>query len=175
MLACAQAHLGTRRCMHLRRCHRLYATTSASLPLKGVGVSGEFNHKAQAVADLKPRWVHNWWIYPGYALPDGTQFVPMVFGGAQVNDGDLKAATDAGKGSGCMMGFNEPDGHTKDQAGLTAAEAAQLWPQIHKAAHSAGLRLGSPAMGGDATQEGCWLDVFLQERHKEVDFICVHR
>lgn len=30
-------------------------------------------------------------------------------------------------------------------------------------------------MGGDATQEGCWLDEFLKQMHEQVDFICVHR
>ena len=140
-----------------------------------MGVSHEFTLRAQAVADLKPGWVHNWWTYPGFALPEDTQFVPMIFGETQVNENDLEAAIGAGKSSGCIMGFNEPDGYTADQSGLTAMHAAQLWPHIYDAAQSANLRLGSPAMGGDATQEGCWLDEFLQKTHKQVDFICVHR
>ena len=111
-------------------------------------------------------------MYPGFALPENTQFVPMIFGGMQVNREDPEAAIRAGQSSGCIMGFNEPDGHTADQSGLAAMHAVQLWPQIHDAAQSARLRLESPAMGGDAAKENCWLDEYRQKT--QVNFICVH-
>ena len=42
-----------------------------------------------------------------------------------------------------LLGMNEP-GH-QQQSNLEPAEAAALWPQMEKVAHSMGLRLGTPS------------------------------
>ena len=42
-----------------------------------------------------------------------------------------------------LLGMNEP-GH-QQQSNLEPAEAAALWPQMEKVAHSMGLKLGTPS------------------------------
>jgi hypothetical protein len=65
------------------------------------------------------------------------------------------------------LGFNEPDGVA--QSNLTPQQAFNLWPKLEGLAS----RLGSPAIAGNASKPGSWLETFCNFNPK-FDFVCVH-
>ena len=85
-------------------------------------------------------WWYNW-------APDGSpdalahsiEFVPMQWGRWGIEDLSKTINPDARH----LLGMNEP-GH-QQQSNMEPAEAAALWPQMEKIAHSMGLRLGTPS------------------------------
>jgi hypothetical protein len=73
--------------------------------------------------------------------------------------------------SGVLLGFNEPD--NTDQANMTVDQAISLWPKLM----NSGLRLGSPAMAGNASTSSSWLGQFMAKANGlgyRVDFIAIH-
>jgi hypothetical protein len=121
-------------------------------------------------------WVYTWGVdfRKRGDLPDGVQFVPMIWGRGGVKwlkQGGVDSLIERRKSGEIseLLGFNEPD-HPR-QSHMTVEEAIDDWPWLMKT----GLRLGSPAVAGN---RGDWLDRFMAEiakRHWRVDFICVHR
>ena len=122
-----------------------------------------------ALADVGAAWYYNWASGPEeLSTPDGTEFVPMIWGKDFVTDEELDRATREGTH---LLGFNEPD--LPEQADLTVEEALDLWPRLE----STGLRLGAPAVAYGGDTPGGWLDRFMagaEERGLRVDFIPVH-
>jgi hypothetical protein len=66
-----------------------------------------------------------------------------------------------------LLGFNEPD--RPDQSNLTPQQAFSLWPKLE----GLGSRLGGPAIAGNASKAGSWLETFSNFNPK-FDFVCVH-
>lgn len=123
----------------------------------------------EALGDAGASWFYDWSAdEQGIAPPQGTEFVPTIWGADSVNQQEL----DAAKGSGStLLSFNEPD--MAGQADMSVEQALDLWPQLQET----GLRLGAPAVATGADREDGWLDRFMQgaaERGYRVDFIPLH-
>jgi hypothetical protein len=72
--------------------------------------------------------------------------------------------------SSAVLGFNEPDVGDKS---LSVEEALRLWEKLQPLSG----RLGSPATAANPTDEGSWLQQFMEgckERGLRVDFIALH-
>jgi RNA polymerase sigma factor (sigma-70 family) len=148
-------------------------TTKAALPpavkspKKGISTNGKVTFNQAAVKDMKAGWYYNWSPSPSFGATSGVEFVPMVWGTANV-DADVAKAKANGK---VLLGFNEPD--LKEQSNMSPEQVLDLWPKLQ----ASGLRLGSPsvAYGGDTA--GGWLDRFMagaKQRGYRVDFIALH-
>ena len=139
-----------------------------SAPKKGVAV-WDFPATAQGLRAVGASWYYNWSPDDDrMPAPSGVEFVPMVWGAANVTDGTLAKVAREGD---TLLGFNEPD--LAGQADMTPAEALALWPRLA----GTGLRLGSPAVAWGGADSGGWLDQFMRgarERGLRVDFVALH-
>ncbi|WP_241825483.1 glycosyl hydrolase [Micromonospora sp. CB01531] len=135
---------------------------------KGVGV-WTFNGVSQALASSKASWYYTWGVgHPGIITPEGTEFVPMIWGADSVTPSNLQQAKKNGR---CLLAFNEPD--MGGQANMSVEQALDLWPQLE----ATGLPLGSPAVAWGGDRPGEWLDRFMagaKKRDYRVDFIALH-
>ncbi|WP_134325322.1 glycosyl hydrolase [Cumulibacter soli] len=121
------------------------------------------------LADTGAAWYYTWashhdWI----TTPPDCEFVPMIWGPANVTASDLQQAAANGT---TLLGFNEPD--RSDQANMTPASALAAWPQLE----ATGLRLGAPGCASDGHVPGGWLDTFMSgaaSAGRRVDFIPLH-
>jgi hypothetical protein len=116
------------------------------------------HHSDADLIALQPAvaWWYNWAYEPdselsgGFYESLGVEYVPMIWGG----NIDVDTAT-AGIPSGAtaLLGFNEPN--FVEQANLSAADAAGLWPMVEQIADARGLTLVSPAVNfcGGACQD----------------------
>lgn len=113
-----------------------------------------------SVADMRAlragvSWWYNWAFEPDTGVRDaytslGVEYVPMVWG-AKTDIGQAAARIPAGIKA--MLGFNEPN--FREQANLSAKEAAARWPAVQAVADAKGATLVSPAVNycGGACQE----------------------
>ena len=134
---------------------------------KGVGAWG-FDGASQALAESGASWYYTWSASPGISGPSGVQFVPMIWGAADVSAGTLSQVKQEGDD---LLGFNEPD--MTSQSNMTPAQALSLWPQLM----ATGMQLGSPAVADDGATPGGWLDQFMSgaaARGYRVNFITLH-
>lgn len=135
---------------------------------KGVSVT-PVDGASQALADVGAGWYYDWSTTPGAVTgPAGTEFVPMIWGAADVNATALAQAAQQGTE---LLGFNEPD--LAGQAAMSPDQALDLWPQLE----ATGLRLGAPAVAYGGDTPGGWLDQFMSgaaARGYRVDFIPLH-
>jgi hypothetical protein len=107
------------------------------------------------ISSLNPNWYYTWGTTAMRGL-DGIPFTPMCWGS--------KTVSKLGTPVPVLLGFNEPD--RPDQSNLTYTQAMTLWPSLQGVA----TRLGSPAIAGNASKDGSWLDNF----DAPFDFVCVH-
>ena len=135
---------------------------------KGVG-TWEFGGIKGALDDVGAGWYYNWApnnnSMPG---PADVEFVPMIWGKANVTDGTLAEAKREGK---VILGFNEPD--MGGQANMSVEDALAAWPKLQ----ATGRRLGSPAVAYGGDTAGGWLDRFMKgakDKNLRVDFITLH-
>jgi len=143
------------------------AAPAATTAKKGVG-AWAFSGATQALAESGASWYYTWSATPGVAEPAGVQFVPMVWGSANVTASTLSQVKHEGP---VLLGFNEPD--MSSQSNLTPAQALSLWPQLM----ATGLQLGSPAVAANGATPGSWLDQFMSgaaARGYRVNFITLH-
>lgn len=122
-------------------------------------------------------WHYNWspqengniTSYPLIA----SRFIPMIWG-----ENTLENANIVLPNANYLLTFNEPN--FNEQANLTAAQAAALWPSIEKLATQQNMKIISPAVnycGTDCneTDPYTWLDnFFAQCANCRVDAIAVH-
>lgn len=135
---------------------------------KGVSLWSSFGGSSRALADVRASWFYNWSPQRGSVSAPGAEFVPMIWGSANVNASTLATAKAQGR---VLLGFNEPDFFS--QSNVTVAQALDLWPQLM----ATGMRLGSPAPAFGADRAGGWLDQFMsgaKARGYRVDFIALH-
>jgi RNA polymerase sigma factor (sigma-70 family) len=135
---------------------------------KGVSV-WKFTGLKAALGDVGAGWYYNWAAnnneVPG---PSGVEFVPMIWGKANVTDSTLAQAKSEGK---VLLGFNEPD--MGGQANMSVDDALAAWPRLE----ATGMRLGSPAVAYGGDTAGGWLDRFMtgaEQKGLRVDFITLH-
>jgi hypothetical protein len=127
-----------------------------------------------ALKALGPSWYYNYESRPhvsdGGGGP-GPEFVPMIYNAADATSANVAAAVRSGANH--LLTFNEPD--QASQANMTVAEALALWPTILEA-RTAGMLIGSPAMGGDGPVGDAWLADFWAglAPADRPDFICLH-
>jgi RNA polymerase sigma factor (sigma-70 family) len=148
------------------------ATPSSAPPAvasakKGVG-AWAFSGATQALGESGASWYYTWSATPGVSAPSGVQFVPMIWGSADVTAGTLSQAKQEGS---YLLGFNEPD--MASQSNMTPAQALSLWPQLM----ATGMQLGSPAVADGGATPGGWLDQFMsgaKTRGYRVNFITLH-
>jgi hypothetical protein len=121
------------------------------------------------------------WTAGAQTVAEGLEFVPMVWG-----DGfdDQEVLGGLRPDAGFLLGFNEPNFF--EQANLSAAQAAALWPRLEAIADQRGLALVSPAVnfcGDDQAGTGpCHdtnpvdylADFFAQCSGCRVDYVAVH-
>jgi hypothetical protein len=144
------------------------AITAAADVKKGVG-AWAFDGVSQALADSGASWYYTWSpSHPDVSTPSGVQFVPMIWGSADVNS---TALSQAGQYGNVLLGFNEPD--NANQSNLSVSTALGLWPRLM----ATGLTLGSPAVTTGGAAPGGWLDQFMKgasARRYRVNFIALH-
>ncbi|YCM44694.1 glycosyl hydrolase [Verrucomicrobiaceae bacterium 227] len=113
------------------------------------------------------------WHYTWSPGGRGAQFVPMVKGKNQINNGAFRKVTQI-KNLPYLLGFNEPE--RAKQGNLSVKDAVKHWRKLQEIAEAKNSRLGSPAPSSD--QGGMrWLEAFMKEAKRErlkVDFIAVH-
>ncbi|MGE0326069.1 MAG: glycoside hydrolase family protein [Polyangiaceae bacterium] len=125
-------------------------------------------------------WWYNWAFEPDEGVRStyasiGLEYVPMVWGaGVSTSEVQSKAPSD----SHTLLGFNEPN--FGEQANLSAAQAAALWPGVQAVADARGFKLLSPAVNFCAgncqeTDPFKYLDDFFSAcTNCRVDAIAVH-
>jgi RNA polymerase sigma factor (sigma-70 family) len=141
---------------------------TATSAKKGVSV-WKFTGLKAALGDVGAGWYYNWASnnndVPG---PSGVEFVPMIWGKANVTSSTLAQAKSEGK---VLLGFNEPD--QGGQANLSVDDALAAWPKLQ----ATGMRLGSPSVSYGGDTAGGWLDRFMtgaKQKDLRVDFITLH-
>jgi hypothetical protein len=143
------------------------APPAATTAKKGVGAWG-FNGASQALAESGASWYYTWSATPGVSSVPRVQFVPMIWGAADVTASTLGQVKQEGDD---LLGFNEPD--MSSQSNMTPAQALSLWPRLI----ATGMQLGSPAVAADGATPGGWLDQFMfgaAARGYRVNFITLH-
>jgi hypothetical protein len=143
------------------------AAAAATTAKKGVG-AWAFSGATEALAESGASWYYTWSPTPGVAGPGRVQFVPMIWGSANVTASTLNQVKQEGP---ALLGFNEPD--MSSQSNMTPAQALSLWPQLM----ATGMQLGSPAVADNAATPGSWLDQFMSgaaARGYRVNFITLH-
>jgi hypothetical protein len=145
------------------------------------GTGGPFTCKRGIAANVAPgpafypavRWWYNWSLSRSGGNT-GIEFVPMIWGGATVND-------TIPSGSRFLLGFNEPN--FKQQSNLTALAAATAWPALTANAGRAGvpivvgpgLNFCGPATDCNGTDPYQYLKDFTAAcTNCQVDHIAVH-
>ncbi len=143
------------------------AVPAATTAKKGIG-AWAFTGATRALAESGASWYYTWSPTPGVAGPPGVQFVPMIWGSANVTASTLSQVKQEGP---VLLGFNEPD--MGSQSNLTPAQALSLWPQLM----ATGMQLGSPAVAANGATPGSWLDQFMSgaaAHGYRVNFITLH-
>jgi hypothetical protein len=125
---------------------------------KGAVLSSTDPKITTKIRSLNPNWYYTWGTTAILGLED-IPFTPMCWGSNSISKFSTPVPT--------LLGFNEPDGSA--QSNLTPQQALDLWPKLE------GLcdRLGSPAIAGNASKAGSWLETFANSNPK-FDFVCVH-
>jgi putative glycosyl hydrolase len=135
---------------------------------KGVSANG-VDGAGAALGNVGASWFYTWATNPqGIAAPQGTEFVPMIWGADSVTP---EALAEAQSNGSTLLAFNEPD--MAGQANLSVEQALDLWPRLEET----GMRLGAPAVAFGGDQPGGWLDRFMvgaAERGYRVDFVPLH-
>lgn len=136
---------------------------------KGLGISPKRDGWDKRLADLRCKWFYTWTADMEAAVPQGMEYIPMVFGRWGIAEPAAKAAAFARKsGVREILGFNEPD--AEKQGNLSVEKALDAWPLLMET----GLRLGSPAC---VHPDNDWMKKFMagvEERKLRIDFICMH-
>ena len=147
------------------------AEPASPSPKKGVGlVVGPTNGWQKKLTALNCRWFYSWWFETPANIPDGVEFVPMLWGPGPRTISAYRQLTEehrAGRHQ-VLLGYNEPD--VLEEANLSVGKALEVWPKLL----GTGIRLGSP---GVAHPERRWLAEFMRgaaERNYRVDFIAMH-
>jgi len=136
---------------------------------RGLGISTKNPGWVQRLTDLRCKWFYTWNHMIPEGLPQGVEFIPMIYrygGNAQVIADAAASAKKAGITE--LLGFNEPD--VKKQGNMTMQETLDAWPLLMET----GMRLGSP---GCVHPDKEWMVEFMagvKERKLRVDFVCVH-
>ncbi len=138
-------------------------------PKRGLGITTKPGSQwREKVQQSGARWFYSWGPKAPESIPDGVEFVPMIWGRTGVEMDSKIPDIVKQQGSKALLGFNEPD--NTEQSDLTVEKALELWPSLMKI----GLPLGSP---GCVHSDKEWMQAFMKgvaEKNLRVDFITVH-
>lgn len=106
-------------------------------------------------------WAYNWAASPGGTLPDGVEYVPMLWGAKSI--GDFVASIEnvlLRGGSKYILGFNEPD--ASNQAAMSVSDAVTTFKQFITP-YAGRATLVSPSVTNSQDQGSglSWLREFL--------------
>ncbi|KXS15540.1 glycoside hydrolase family 128 protein [Gonapodya prolifera JEL478] len=136
------------------------ALPAGTTPVGKKGLSFNNPDCAKAVAQGSS-WAYNW-AQGTVALPNGIQFVPMLWS----NGADLTKTWPPTTKSAYYLGFNEPD-LCVDGAGascIPVASAVAAWKQYMEPLAGPGVTLVSPAVTNGGPPIGqAWLDQFIEQ------------
>lgn len=138
-------------------------------PKRGIAAAMYLKTAPEKLTGAGATWSYNW----TYRVPPSTgslETVPMIRSAKSISDAAIRTLTEGRKAGHYryLLGFNEPD--SVNQANLTPAQAARLWPRLQ----ATGLILGSPV---PAVPNNGWLRTFMRiakQRNLRVDFIALH-
>jgi Glycosyl hydrolase catalytic core len=106
-------------------------------------------------------WAYNWNYAVDGTLPDGVEFVPMMWGTGDEDVWTTNVETALANGATAILGFNEPD--DSGQANLTPAEAAAAYKE-YITPYKDQAELVAPAVTNGAAPMGLtWLEEYLEE------------
>jgi len=128
-------------------CFNSFALPETDIPNVATGVSWCYNWSSSAMSETTIDLLKS----------NNIAWYPMCWNGSY-NESVISSS-----GAEYLMGFNEPN--LTDQANMTPAQAAELWPAVVKLAKSNGMKVVSPALNY-GTLSGyndpiVWLDEFL--------------
>ncbi len=138
---------------------------------KGLGIStGRHADWGERLEMLNVAWFYNWTSREPNDVPEGIEFVPMIFGreGHTQRQVDRIRREKETRGYRYVLGHNEPD--SPRQANRTVEEVLDDWPTLMEI----DLPLVSP---GAIHPDREWMTSFMSgvdERGLRVDFIAVH-
>lgn len=139
---------------------------------KGLGFYNEENGASNSLSyaqNMGLSWYYNWGEQPfdeeGAANSD-LEFVPMIYNDATDIASRLDSLKDAGYDK--VLSFNEPD-YVKE-ANMDYDRAASY----NEIFYNSGLKVGSPAISGNAVEEDNWLEKYWNELETKDDFIAIH-
>jgi hypothetical protein len=149
--------------------HAMASTKKSGSPKKGLGIATKNPGWADRLRDLQCEWFYTWNSIIPEGKPEGSDFVPMIWGRPYQPEKVAQAAK-AAKEAGIreLLGFNEPD--KVNQSNMSVEKALELWPLLEET----GMRLGSP---GCVHPDREWMEEFMKgakKRKLRVDFVCVH-
>lgn len=115
-------------------------------------------------------WFYSWKPEKPEQVPEGIEYVPMVFGKEGRIESSVEHIEGAKSDAGFrfVLGYNEPD--KADQSNMSVEAALADWPKLM----SIELPLISPAA---AQAEGEWMEEFMDgidEAGHRVDYIAIH-
>ena len=141
----------------------------SGLRKKGLGFGTKKEGWDTTLTNLRCKWFYSWTNEVQKTIPEGIDFIPMVFGKWGIKESAAKAAAFAKKiGVREILGYNEPD--ESRQANLSVEKALDAWPLLMET----GLRLGSPSCVHPDRE---WMKEFMagvKDRKLRVDFVCMH-
>lgn len=120
---------------------------------------------------LNAKWFYTWGGKKPTVMPQGAEFVPMVWGRFDPERNSLLKSLAVAAKQGevkYLMGFNEPD--QAKQSNLPVSDVVELWPHLE----ATGIPLCSP---GCVHPDREWMQEFMKEvesRKLRVDYVCVH-
>lgn len=133
-------------------------------------------------------WWYGWGLRQQASVPTdhrtryGMDFIPMLWNG-NFNDAEVEARIRVDTGIRYLLLLNEPN--LTDQANLTPAQAAALWPRYEALAAKTGVELVGPAITwGTMANFGdpvVWMDAFYAAyraanggRDPRIDYLAFH-
>lgn len=135
---------------------------------RGIALSETGSAHLSHITNSAVSWLYNWANERPAGLSSEIEYVPMQWGAEGIE-------TFAGAVSGAkhVLGFNEPE--LSGQSNIDAGKAAALWKEYMNPLHSAGIKIGAPAISS-APEGAVWLENFFNACNKgcHVDFIPIH-
>lgn len=122
------------------------------VPLLGSAISWSYNWSSQVPSDA----------VDAQFVKYGLDWCPMIWNG-NYNPDNIRAYKRKHPEAQYILAFNEPN--LKDQANMTPAQAAELWPPVVALAKELGMKIVSPALNYGTLEDYHdpvkWMDEFL--------------
>ena len=118
-------------------------------------------------------WYHRWGPSKSSTGGFDAKFVPMFWGGYQVNQSNIDMIINYGDVE-WVLGFNEPE--RSSQANMSVSQAIAAWQTLDAGFDGTGIKLISPSVSDDGTGQS-WLSSFMSQASSQglqVDAVSFH-